>query len=228
MNNHTKGLLRGARSNWGGDASQANQYIGVPRQGNMSPMSNRANVTTEIDPISITIQNTDTAKTLYAPLFNGYSKWTIPYGTANVDVNGTAPSTSTTGIVISYTGNYSAQRLIQDANASPFTLEQWYYQFNTDAQLALTWQMQNIVGTASSMDTLQPVIFRPQSNNVLTDMAFRWFQMVNGGYTLFVPVLPSSSITLIVQKQSQFNGSDALKATPAVQVYDTAKPQQLY
>jgi hypothetical protein len=227
MNKHTAALLRGARSNWGGDASQANQFIGVPRQGNMAPMSNRANVTTEIDPISITIQNTDTTNTLYAPIFNGYSKWAIPYGSSTTDVNGTVPQANK-GIVITYTGNYSAQRLIQDANASPFTLEQWYYQFNTDAQLALTWQMQNIVGTASSMDTLQPVIFRPQSNNVLTDMAFRWFQMVNGGYTLFVPVLPSSSITLIVQKQSQFNGSDALKATPAVQVYDTAKPQQLY
>ena len=226
MNKHTAALISGSRSNWGGDASQAGRFIGQPRQGNMSPMSNRANVTTEIDPISITIQNTDTTNTLYAPLFNGYSKWAIPYN-AVADVNGTVAQANK-GIVITYTGNYSAQRLIQDANASPFTLRQWYYQFNTDAQLALTWQMQNIVGTASSMDTLQPVIFRPQSNNVLTDMAFDWFQLVNGGYTLFVPVLPSSSITLIVQKQSQFNGSDALQAVPAVQVFDQAAPQRLY
>lgn len=226
MNKHTAALISGSRSNWGGDASQAGRFIGQPRQGNMSPMSNRANVTTEIDPISITIQNTDTTNTLYAPLFNGYSKWSIPYN-AVADVNGTVAQANK-GIVITYTGNYSAQRLIQDANASPFTLRQWYYQFNTDAQLALTWQMQNIVGTASSMDTLQPVIFRPQSNNVLTDMAFDWFQLVNGGYTLFVPVLPSSSITLIVQKQSQFNGSDALQAVPAVQVFDQAAPQRLY
>jgi len=226
MNKHTVALISGSRSNWGGDASQAGRFIGQPRQGNMSPMSNRANVTTEIDPISITIQNTDTTNTLYAPLFNGYSKWAIPYN-AVADINGTVAQASK-GIVISYTGNYSEARLKQDASGSPFALRQWYFQFNTDAQLALTWKMESIIGTASKIDTLQPVIFRPQSNNVLTDMAFDWFQLVNGGYTLFVPVLPSSSITLIVQKQSQFNASDALQAVPAVQVFDQAAPQRLY
>lgn len=226
MNNHTAGLLRGARSNWGGNQSERNQYIGQPRQGNMAPMSNRANVTTNIDPIDIKIQNTDTAKTLYAPLFNGYGQWTIPYGTANVDVNGTAPSTNDQGIIITYTGNYSAARLVQEANSQPFTLEQWYYQFNTDAQLALTWKIQNIAGTSNNMDVFNPRILRSQSNNITTDMGFRWFQTVNGGYTLFVPVLPLTTINITPQKQTQFSATDALKAVPAVTVLDTAMPQR--